>query len=264
MKPTVIVLFGKSGSGKSSVEKKLCEEYDFHKCISHTTRPIRPGEVDGVDYHFVDKSIFENHNDYIEVTSYNGNVYGLHKSEIKSDKINVVVMEPNGVQQITNNSNYNVIKVMIQVDDAIVIDRMRLRGDNDDDIFKRLKVDAETFKDAEALADFVIVNHKCKKTCNSIKRIINGGTLDMLSFGDALNLVQTGIPVMRNSWDNQYLYTVPANCYPAQTDLAKQEFGDIVPYEPYIAVKTTKGTVSIWAPTQEDMFAKDWVEAEVI
>ena len=56
---TLFTLSAPSGAGKTSLVTALLEDYDRIKVsVSHTTRPRRPGEIDGIDYHFVDESSF--------------------------------------------------------------------------------------------------------------------------------------------------------------------------------------------------------------
>ena len=55
------MLSSPSGAGKTTITKKISQKYPNIKIsISHTTRKPRPNEIDGVDYHFVSKSKFEN------------------------------------------------------------------------------------------------------------------------------------------------------------------------------------------------------------
>lgn len=57
---SVFVLSGPSGTGKSTLARKLVQQVpDLVFAVSHTTRPPRPGEVDGVDYFFVDEAAFD-------------------------------------------------------------------------------------------------------------------------------------------------------------------------------------------------------------
>ncbi len=80
-------------------------------------------------------------------------------------------------------------------------------------------------------------------------------------FGKALDALLEGKRVRRSGWNGQgmFLYYVPANSYPAQTDAAKNCFGDEVPYGAYIAIKTQQGSVEAgWRPTNPDMFSDDW------
>lgn len=57
----IVYLMGKSSSGKDTVYKKLLEqkEFLFHRVVLYTTRPIRAGETEGVEYHFTDEAGFQ-------------------------------------------------------------------------------------------------------------------------------------------------------------------------------------------------------------
>ncbi|MEA1983240.1 MAG: guanylate kinase [Campylobacterota bacterium] len=84
----VLVLSGPSGAGKSSLIRKIEDEIgDYYFSISTTTRPMREGEVEGVDYHFVDKEEFakdieEDH--FLEHALVHGNYYGTSLKPVKA------------------------------------------------------------------------------------------------------------------------------------------------------------------------------------
>lgn len=84
-----------------------------------------------------------------------------------------------------------------------------------------------------------------------------------MNFGEAIALLKAGHRVSRQGWNGagMYVYLVPANSYPAQTDIAKAEFGEMVPYRAYLALKTAQGDVATWAPSGSDALAEDWVAA---
>lgn len=86
--------------------------------------------------------------------------------------------------------------------------------------------------------------------------------VETLNFGEALLLLKEGKKVARNGWNGtgMFLYHVPANLYPAQTEAAKRTFGDMVPYGEYIAMKTAQGNVVPWLASQTDMLSGDWYE----
>jgi guanylate kinase len=103
----ILTLTGPSCSGKTTLLNKLVAEHGFQNVVSHTTRPPRPGEVDGVDYHFVPVKIFEgmkSDSEFLENVSFNGFSYGVSRDEIlkahDSGKIAALIVEPNGLAQM--------------------------------------------------------------------------------------------------------------------------------------------------------------------
>lgn len=82
-----------SGAGKTSLAHKLQKLGYWNECISHTTRPMRDGEVDGETYYFVNKEVFtkmHENGEFAEHVIYHGNYYGVSHAEINR------VMEKNG------------------------------------------------------------------------------------------------------------------------------------------------------------------------
>ena len=83
----VLVLSGPSGAGKSSLIHKIIDDIGkSYFSISTTTRPIRKGEVEGVDYYFVDKKEFEREieeDQFLEYAVVHGNYYGTSLRPVK-------------------------------------------------------------------------------------------------------------------------------------------------------------------------------------
>lgn len=81
-----------------------------------------------------------------------------------------------------------------------------------------------------------------------------------MNFGLAIEAMKKGKKVCRSGWNGKgmFLYHVPANSYAAQTDAAFAEFGELVPYGAYIAMKTAQNNVVPWLASQTDMLADDW------
>jgi len=81
-----------------------------------------------------------------------------------------------------------------------------------------------------------------------------------LTFGQATEAAKQGKRVARLGWNGSgmFAYIVPAASYPAQTDVAKRFFGDMVPYRAYWALKTAQNDVATWAPSGSDSLAEDW------
>lgn len=84
-------------------------------------------------------------------------------------------------------------------------------------------------------------------------------------FGQALRYLKAGHRVARLGWNGagMFLYYVPGASYPAQRNAMATMVGvfpdDMVPYQPYIAMKTANDTVVPWLASQSDMLAHDWI-----
>ena len=104
----VIVISGPSGSGKSTVIDALCKaDETLQLSVSATTRKPRPGEVNGVDYHFLSKAEFEKsiqQDKFLEWAAYGDNLYGTLKSEIadarEAGKDSILEIEVKGSLQV--------------------------------------------------------------------------------------------------------------------------------------------------------------------
>jgi hypothetical protein len=81
-----------------------------------------------------------------------------------------------------------------------------------------------------------------------------------MNFGEALQAAKAGMKISRQGWNGSgmYAYIVPAQSYPAVTEIAKAEFGELVPYRAYWALKTAQNDVATWAPSGSDTLSEDW------
>ncbi len=83
----LLVVSGPSGIGKTTLCHRLAREGEVRYSISCTTRPPRPGEIDGRDYHFLDEESFRGRlaaGDFLEHATVHGNLYGTLRSEVIS------------------------------------------------------------------------------------------------------------------------------------------------------------------------------------
>ena len=155
----IICLIGKSGSAKSTIEQKLCSDLKINHVISHTTRPPRKKELDGLDYFFCSDDYFEeNKEEFIEqrlykVINQDGTKaiwrYGLHRDSVK-EGLNVVVVDPNGYKALRKYfGKDNVLPFFIHCSDSTRLNRVLLRGDgtNELELMRRFAADEEEFKD---------------------------------------------------------------------------------------------------------------------
>jgi guanylate kinase len=111
VKPFLLVLSAPSGGGKSSIARNLLQgRDDLGYSVSATTRPIREGERDGGDYHFIGRDEFIRRRDageFLEWATYGGHLYGTLRSEIERifarGRHAVLDIEIEGARQIRTN-----------------------------------------------------------------------------------------------------------------------------------------------------------------
>ncbi|UCD68663.1 MAG: guanylate kinase [Betaproteobacteria bacterium] len=94
MKGNIIIVSAPSGAGKTSLVKGLiARDPCAHKSVSYTTRPRRPGETDGVDYHFVENDTFERlleAGEFLESATVHGNMYGTRQKWVEQQRAQAI------------------------------------------------------------------------------------------------------------------------------------------------------------------------------
>jgi len=162
----MIILIGESGSGKTTVLNEL-EKRGIKKVINHTTRKPRPGEKELGEYKFITKEEFENlwkEGKLLQRAEFNGEYYGtLEGSNENSAVISIV----DSVKDIKRKIK-NTITFYITVPEEVRVERMRLRGETEESIKKRIEIDKEKFKKAKEVSDYVIENINLEDTVNEI------------------------------------------------------------------------------------------------
>ncbi|KAK1535083.1 guanylate kinase [Colletotrichum costaricense] len=179
-----IVISGPSGVGKGTLYKLLFERHpdSFALSVSHTTRGPRPGEADGVDYHFVTKDAFDDlvsKDGFVEHATFGSNSYGTSKATIEEQsakgKLVVLDIEMEGVKQIKT-SNFPARYVFIAPPSEEVLEK-RLRGrgtEKEENIQKRLaqaKLEL-AYSKTPGVHDLVIVNDDLEKAYKTLEDFV--------------------------------------------------------------------------------------------
>lgn len=165
MTTKIIALFGKSGSGKDTIKKLLLDtapDY-FNEMISCTTRPRRPGEIDGKDYYFITKDEFAARmieDRFLEAQEYNGWFYGSCIDDLDYHRINLGIFTPDGIRCLRDDivdiplKHTIVLPIYVRVSNAERLSRIFHRHEKDliadiDEICRRFKTDEADFSNLD-------------------------------------------------------------------------------------------------------------------
>ncbi len=166
MKPFLLVLSAPSGGGKSSIARNLLQgRDDLGYSVSATTRPIREGERDGVDYHFLTREEFlrrREAGEFLESATYGGHLYGTLRGEI--DRIfargrhAVLDIEIEGARQIRASFPNSLHLFVLPPSAEVLIGRLRGRNTEPPEALRQRITRAAEELDAVAEYDYAVVN----------------------------------------------------------------------------------------------------------
>jgi guanylate kinase len=178
----VFVITGPSGVGKGTLIRGLLERVPgLELSVSATTRAPRPGERDGVDYHFLSEVEFDRRvaaGDFVEHASYSGHKYGTLRSELERRMAKaagvVLEIEVQGARQIRA-AMPEAVQVFIAPPSVEAL-RARLVGrgtDAPEDVEARLATALEELR-AEKEFEYVVVNDRLEQATEELAEIVRG------------------------------------------------------------------------------------------
>ena len=180
-KGKLIIVSGPSGVGKDTIVNKYLEKHpEDELSISMTSRPIRDGEIDGVNYYFKTKEQFEDaikNDDLLEFALYNGNYYGTPKSEVEKridNGINVIlVIEVVGAMNIKKMMGDKCTLIFVLPPSMEELkNRLINRGtDSKESIDNRLNIAKREIEVSDKY-DYKIINDNLDKAVNDLENII--------------------------------------------------------------------------------------------
>lgn len=176
----LFVISGSSGVGKSTVIKGfLGKNPDFVFSVSCTTRPIREGEIDGVNYFFVSQEDFKRsieNDEFLEWAEFSGNYYGTKKDFVKKhldeNKNLILDIDTQGALQIKEKMPEAVLIFIAPPSYQDLEYRLRSRNtESEEAIQKRLDFVKLEIVNSESF-DYRIINDKVEQTIQELEGII--------------------------------------------------------------------------------------------
>lgn len=179
----IFALLGYMGVGKDTILKQVLKDMDDVKpIISTTTRPMRKGETEGVEYYFIDDTeFFRRGTDFVEQRIYHTKVkengveknatwrYGIERMELEKDDYLIVIVDSVGYKELKNYvGNNKIVPIFISAPQEELKARALARGDLEAEVDRRLKDDYERFMDFRVRT----VYHEVKNTNGRLEEAI--------------------------------------------------------------------------------------------
>jgi guanylate kinase len=177
----MLVLSSPSGAGKTTLSRKLLEiEPTMELSVSVTTRPPRPGEVDGRDYRFIDQTRFDKmakNNELLEWAEVFGNFYGTPQAPVEAamaaGRDIVFDIDWQGTQQLRQSARADMASIFVLPPSIRELERrLRIRAQDDESVIRRRMAKAADELSHWPEYDYVIVNDDLDRAFADVRTIL--------------------------------------------------------------------------------------------
>ncbi len=176
----LFIVSAPSGAGKTSLVKALLEQdAQLKVCVSHTTRPRRPTEADGVNYHFVDRAGFQTlieQDEFLEHADVFGNFYGTARSSVAdcfATGADVILeIDWQGAAQVRSRHPEAVSVFILPPSKATLRARLTARGEDANDVIENRLAEARTELEHHDQFDYLIVNDDFAIALSELQAIV--------------------------------------------------------------------------------------------
>ncbi|MFM9935190.1 MAG: guanylate kinase [Novosphingobium sp.] len=177
----MFILSSPSGAGKTTIARKLlADDAALHVSVSATTRPMRPGEVDGKDYHFVDQARFDEMveaGDFFEWARVFGHSYGTPKGQIRAGLKQgldyLFDIDWQGTQQLYQKAQADVVRVFILPPSLDELGRRLVgRGTDSADVITARMARAQAEISHWDGYDYVVINDEVETCFGKVREIL--------------------------------------------------------------------------------------------
>ncbi len=182
----MLVLSSPSGAGKTSISRRLLEEEDgIVMSVSATTRPMRPGEIDGRDYFFYDQERFDEMvraGEFLEHATVFDNSYGTPKKPVwdtlAEGKDVLFDVDWQGTRKLRENAREHLVSVFILPPSIDELDkRLRGRGQDSDAVVAGRMARAKSEMSHYAEYDYIVVNADLDESVENVRAILRAERL---------------------------------------------------------------------------------------
>ena len=182
---TLFVISAASGAGKTSLVKAVLQQVsDIEVSVSHTTRAPREGEVDGVDYHFVDKETFEGMveaGEFIESATVFGNMYGTSQQHLQEQLLKgrdvILEIDWQGARQIRRLMNDCRAIYIVPPSITALRERLTSRGQDDESVISKRMREAISEMSHYVEFDYLIINDDFDEARDNLAAIIKSNRM---------------------------------------------------------------------------------------
>ena len=178
----MLVLSSPSGAGKSTISRALLDQNpDLTMSVSATTRPMRPGEVEGRDYYFINQEKFDEMvaaKEFLEHATVFGNSYGTPRLPVMdalNDGLDVLFdVDWQGTQQIRGNALEDLVSIFILPPSIEELERrLRTRAQDTEEVVQSRMAKATSEMSHWAEYDYVIINEDIQRSVREANAIFS-------------------------------------------------------------------------------------------
>ncbi len=191
---TLYIFSAPSGAGKTSLLSELVKQTEnLVISVSHTTRAMRPGEENGVHYHFVDQPAFKSMIDagvFLEHAQVFDNFYGTSQQAIEAQLAQgldvILEIDWQGARQVRERMPGTVSVFILPPSREALQDRLKGRGQDSDEVIARRMRDAINEMSHFAEYDFIVVNDDFDQALQELRAVVTAQRLSRIRQAAAL------------------------------------------------------------------------------
>jgi guanylate kinase len=181
----LFIVSAPSGAGKTTLVNALLGQLDgVRVSVSHTTRPRRPGEIDGINYHFVDRARFEamlEAGDFLESAEVFGNWYGTSQRWVEETLAGgtdvILEIDWQGAQQVRRLLPEAIAVFILPPGREVLEQRLRGRGQDSEAVIAQRLAEAVSEMSHYAEADYLVINDRFETALAELCAIVTAARL---------------------------------------------------------------------------------------